>query len=84
MFLILLFASVSASQAQQPMTLDQALARARTRAPQILSAQDRIDEARSRLAGASILLQENPTIDGTVGPHELRVKLVRRVHWELQ
>jgi cobalt-zinc-cadmium efflux system outer membrane protein len=50
------------------MTLDQAIARARTHAPQILSAQDRIDEARGRLMGASILFQENPTIEVTVGP----------------
>jgi outer membrane protein, heavy metal efflux system len=53
---------------QNAMTLDQALARARQRAPQILAAQDRIDEARGRLRGASILLQENPTFEVSAGP----------------
>jgi cobalt-zinc-cadmium efflux system outer membrane protein len=50
------------------MTLDQALAHARTRAPQILAAQDRILEARGRLTGASVLLQENPLIESSIGP----------------
>jgi outer membrane protein, heavy metal efflux system len=68
MFLIVMLASVLAARAQQPITLERAMAMARARAPQILSAQDRIDEARGRMAGASILVQENPTIDGTVGP----------------
>jgi hypothetical protein len=50
------------------MSLEQALARARTRAPQILAAQGLVEEARGRLAGASVLLQENPTIEASVGP----------------
>ena len=70
--LLLLIASfaVPIALAQQGgvMSLDQAIARARTRAPQILAAQDRIDEARGRLRGASVLLQENPTVETTVGP----------------
>ena len=37
------------------LTLDQAFARARERAPSILSAKARIEEARGRLTGASIL-----------------------------
>src|SRR2546426_12647790 len=45
------------------LTLDQALARARERAPSILSAKARIDEARGRLAGASVLLRDNPLIE---------------------
>ncbi len=49
-------------------TLEQALARARTRGPQIVSAQGRIDEARGRLAGASVFLQENPTVETAIGP----------------
>jgi outer membrane protein, heavy metal efflux system len=53
---------------QQSMTLDDALARARLQAPQIVAARDRIEEARGRLIGASVLLQENPTIEGFVGP----------------
>ncbi|HVZ15672.1 MAG TPA: TolC family protein [Terriglobales bacterium] len=55
-------------RAQQPITLDEALSRARVRAPQILAAKDRVDEARGRLAGASVLLQENPVIETSVGP----------------
>lgn len=57
-----------AAQTVETMTLDKVLARARTRAPQILSAQGRVEEARGRLVGASVLLQENPTIDASVGP----------------
>jgi cobalt-zinc-cadmium efflux system outer membrane protein len=50
------------------LTLEQALNRARTRAPALLAARARIEEARGRLQGASILLQSNPVIEGTVGP----------------
>jgi outer membrane protein, heavy metal efflux system len=51
-----------------PMKLDDALARARQRAPQILAAQGQIAEAQGRLLGASVLLQENPVLAGAVGP----------------
>ncbi len=67
-FLIAACAAVPLMQAQQPITLDEAIARARTRAPQILAAQDRIAEARGRLTGASVLFQENPTLEGSLGP----------------
>jgi cobalt-zinc-cadmium efflux system outer membrane protein len=50
------------------LTLEQALNRARTRAPALLAARARIEEARGRLQGASILFQANPVIEGTVGP----------------
>jgi outer membrane protein, heavy metal efflux system len=60
--------AVSAFGQQQSITLDQALTRARTRAPQIIAAQGRIDEARGRLTGASVLLQDNPTIESSLGP----------------
>ena len=53
---------------QQSLTLDDALLRARSRAPQILAAKDRIDEARGRLTGASVLLQDNPVLESSVGP----------------
>lgn len=55
-------------QAQTVLTLDQALNRARLKAPVLLSAKARIDEARGRLKGASILLQSNPALEGTIGP----------------
>ena len=50
------------------LTLEQALNRARIKAPALLSARARINEARGRLQGASILFQANPVIEGTVGP----------------
>ena len=68
--IFLLLGSVFAPvlRAQEPLTLEQALNRARTRAPQVLAAQGRIDEARGRLTGASLFLQENPIIGSSVGP----------------
>lgn len=50
------------------LTLDQALNRARLEAPVLLSAKARIEEARGRLKGSSILLQANPAVEGIVGP----------------
>ena len=66
--LVLCTGSIAGYAQQAAMTLDDALSGARNRAPQILAAQDRIDEARGRLTGASVLFQENPTIETTVGP----------------
>jgi cobalt-zinc-cadmium efflux system outer membrane protein len=68
--IFLLLGSVFAPivRAQEPLTLEQVLNRARTRAPQVLAAQDRIEEARGRLTGASLLLQENPAVGSSVGP----------------
>lgn len=70
---VLLFLSIIRllASAQQPLTLDEALARARLHGPQIVAAQDRIAEARGRLIGASVLLQENPVLEGAVGPRFL-------------
>lgn len=59
---------VSASQ-DQTLTLDQALARARERAPAIVAARARIDEARGRMVAASVLLRDNPVIEAAAGPH---------------
>ncbi len=50
------------------LTLDQALDMARTRAPILLSARARIEEARGRLKGASVLLRQNPSIETEAGP----------------
>ena len=66
--LVFVAAGVPMARAQQALSLGEALERARTRAPQILVAQDRIDEARGRLKGASVLLQENPTVESSAGP----------------
>lgn len=49
------------------LTLDQALDLARRRAPAVLSARARIDEARGRLAGASVLLRNNPVVEMAAG-----------------
>jgi cobalt-zinc-cadmium efflux system outer membrane protein len=51
-----------------PLTLEEALQRARSRAPAILAARDRIAEARGRLRGASLLFQNNPEIEFAAGP----------------
>lgn len=52
--------------AQMPLTLSEALAKARDRAPQIVSARLAIEEARARLAGTTHL-QSNPEVDLAVG-----------------
>ena len=49
------------------LTLDEALARARQRAPAIMAARAAIDEARGRLTGASVLLRDNPEIEAGAG-----------------
>jgi cobalt-zinc-cadmium efflux system outer membrane protein len=49
------------------LTLDQAMARARERAPAIVAARSAIDEARGRLIGASVLLRDNPEVEGGAG-----------------
>lgn len=50
------------------LSLEQALALARERAPVLLSAGERIDEARGRLTGAQPLLHENPELEAAAGP----------------
>ena len=52
---------------ENALTLEEALERARRRAPGILVARDRIAEARGRLVGASILLQDNPVFEVFAG-----------------
>ena len=52
----------------QTLTFQQALDQARSRAPEILAAVARIDEARARLLGASLRFRENPTVDLDLGP----------------
>ena len=65
-------ASLSGSAQSQTqgnvLTLEQALNRARAKAPALISARARVEEARARLHGASILLQSNPVVEGTAGP----------------
>ena len=49
-------------------TLEEVLELARTRAPLMLSARARIEEAKGRLAGASIRFQQNPVLETDGGP----------------
>ncbi|MFL6313825.1 MAG: TolC family protein [Terriglobales bacterium] len=72
-FFVLLCGIVPECSAQsQPLstvlTLEQALNRARLKAPILISARARIEEALARVRGSSILLQTNPVFEGTVGP----------------
>ncbi|MCC7010492.1 MAG: TolC family protein [Acidobacteria bacterium] len=64
--LVCVSANVTAAQGR-PLTLSDVLARARERAPEIVSARLAVEEARGRLAGASLRLQSNPEIDVAVG-----------------
>jgi cobalt-zinc-cadmium efflux system outer membrane protein len=70
--MLLLFAWGAArpsyAQAQNVLTLEMALNRARTNAPVLISARGRIEEARARVRGVSIPLQSNPVVEGTAGP----------------
>jgi hypothetical protein len=68
LFISLVSAIGGLAKAQNVLTLDQALNRARLKAPVLLSAKARIEEARGHLIGASIVLQANPAIEGIVGP----------------
>lgn len=61
------WAHLGAAQ-EHELTLDRALALARERAPAVIAAQLAIDEARGRLTGATVLLRDNPVVDGAAGP----------------
>jgi len=62
----MLFASCPALAAEEALTLESVLARARAQAPSIVSARARIEEARARVRGASVL-RENPVLEAAVG-----------------
>ena len=66
---VALLSSPGVAEAQVPLTLSEALARARERAPQIVSARLAIEESRARLAGASHL-QSNPDLDAGIGSRQ--------------
>ena len=57
----------AANAQSQSLTLADVLARARERAPQIVSARLALEETRSRLLGASLRVQSNPELDFGVG-----------------
>jgi cobalt-zinc-cadmium efflux system outer membrane protein len=52
------------------LTFEDALDRARREAPAVVAARLRPDEARGRLAGAAVLLRENPVLEVTGGRRE--------------
>lgn len=60
-------AGVQAQTDRVRLSLSEALARARAEAPAMLIARARIEEARGRLAGASVRFQNNPYLDITSG-----------------
>jgi cobalt-zinc-cadmium efflux system outer membrane protein len=57
----------AARDAAGELTLDQALATARERAPALLAARLRVEEARGGLKAASVRLRENPVVDAAAG-----------------
>jgi cobalt-zinc-cadmium efflux system outer membrane protein len=64
---LFMIAAPSPAAATDALTLERALALARERGPRLLSAAARIEEATGRLAGASVLLRENPVVEGGAG-----------------
>lgn len=59
--------AVEATAQGGAMTLADVLARAREQAPQIARARHAVEEARARLAGASVRFQSNPELDAWAG-----------------
>ena len=65
--IILLAPPCEAQDSVVALTMDQALRIARERAPTILSARIRVEEARGRLTTASVRFRENPVVDAFAG-----------------
>lgn len=55
-------------RADHPLTLERALALARSQAPIAASLEAEVDEARARLRGASVILDANPVLETQSGP----------------
>jgi cobalt-zinc-cadmium efflux system outer membrane protein len=66
----LLLPRPAAAQSSE-LTLEEALALARQRAPALLQAAGRVAEARGPVAGAAPLLRDNPTVELEAGPRTL-------------
>ncbi|MEA2489759.1 MAG: outer membrane protein heavy metal efflux system [Acidobacteriota bacterium] len=66
---LVLLMALPANAQQQPvvLTLEAALARARQSAPAVVAARMRIEEARARIAGASLRFSRNPTLEVEAG-----------------
>jgi outer membrane protein, heavy metal efflux system len=56
------------ARAQEPLTLEAALALARERSPRVVAARARVAEAQARLKGATPLFRENPVLEWSQGP----------------
>ena len=54
--------------AQGGLSLDEVLERARARAPEVVTAFARVEEARARLLGASVRFRSNPVVETDLGP----------------
>ena len=67
----LLLPRSGAAQPSSELTLEEALALARQRAPALLEASGRVAEAQGPVAGAAPLLRDNPTVDLEAGPRTL-------------
>jgi outer membrane protein, heavy metal efflux system len=57
-----------AQSLQSALTLEAVLARARERAPEVVAALTRVEEARGRLLGASSRFRDNPSLEIEAGP----------------
>ncbi|QRN94733.1 TolC family protein [Archangium violaceum] len=68
---VLLWPRPGAAQPSSELTLEEVLALARQRAPALLEAAGRVAEARGPVAGASPLLNGNPTLEVEAGPRTL-------------
>jgi outer membrane protein, heavy metal efflux system len=66
-YAVVCLTAVTAAAQSRSMTLTDVLARAREHSPPIVSARLQLDEARARLAGASVRHQANPQLDVAVG-----------------
>lgn len=62
--------AIAVDVAAQPraLTLSEVLARAREQAPRVLAARLTLEEARARLAGASLRFTSNPELEAALGP----------------
>jgi outer membrane protein, heavy metal efflux system len=60
--------AVEVSGQPRSLTLSDVLTRAREQAPRILAARRTVDEARARLASASLRFTSNPELEAAVGP----------------
>jgi hypothetical protein len=71
-----LLTTAAVAGTQSTLTYPQALAMARDRAPSVVIARARSDEARGRVIGAQIRFRDNPVLDVPAGPRRLETDTV--------